>query len=330
MRAVYPPEKEKYSVADIARGSAIISPSIKIKANETPAQELRTPAINGSLIAHEVQPGLIATAYRATYLEDYKVEIEIARSVVCGILLGGEAEPVTVAGHGPIHYRLERPLLFGFGQPIRSMSQWKVGQANAVAGFTLLDTFFDRLGEHVTDDGLAHLQNLLSEDFVSMVLPRSPKLLEIAQRSLDNPYEGRLADLFVEANTLSFVIEIARQIEEAQRVAALISRKQYDRVMQAREIIDADLSNPPKSLDLAKQVGTCLTTLQTNFKTAFGCSIFGYVRQQRLEQSRRLLRDTDLSVAEIGYRVGFSNAAAFTAAYRREFGTPPTKEAGRR
>lgn len=330
MRAIYPPSETEFSVADIARGSAAFAPSVKVRANSRVAEEVRDPAISGFLLANEVQPGLFATGHRATYLDDFNVEIEVESSLVCGILLGGAAEPVYVSGQKPIYYVTERPLLIGFGKPVSSSGCWKAGQTNAFAGFSLHHAFFERLGPHVDNDGLSRLHGLLKADFSSMVLPRSVKLLEIAQTNLSHPYEGRLGELFLEANTLAFVIETARLLEETERVSALMGRKQYDRVMEVRDTLDANLADPPKSLDLARQVGVCLTTLQTNFKAVFGMSIFAYVRKQRLDLSRALLRDTDLSVAEIGYRVGFSNAAAFTAAYRREFGVPPTKEAGRR
>ncbi len=330
MRAIYPSSESQFSIADIARGSAALAPSVKVRANSQVAEDVQGPAISGFLLANEVQPGLFATGHRATYLDDFNVEIEVGSSLVCGILLGGEAEPVYVSGQKPIYYVTERPLLIGFGKPVRSSGCWKAGQENAFAGFTLQEQFFERLGPHVDNDGLSRLYDFLNADFSSLVLPRSAKLLDIAQNNLSHPYEGRLGELFIEANTLAFVIETARLLEETERLSTLIGRKHYDRVMQARDMIDANLADPPKSLDLARQVGVCLTTLQTNFKAVFGVSIFAYVRKQRLELSRAMLRNTDIPVAEIGYRVGFSNAAAFTAAYRREFGVPPTKEAGRR
>lgn len=77
-------------------------------------------------------------------------------------------------------------------------------------------------------------------------------------------------------------------------------------------------------LDLARRLGANVTTLQANFKAAFGTTIFGYVRNRRLEMARVLLLDHGLGVAEAGYRVGFTNASAFTAAYRRHFGHSPS------
>jgi AraC family transcriptional regulator len=42
-----------------------------------------------------------------------------------------------------------------------------------------------------------------------------------------------------------------------------------------------------------------------------------------MEQAKRLLRDTDLPVGEIGVRIGFVDASHFTRAFRQETGRSP-------
>jgi AraC-like DNA-binding protein len=54
-------------------------------------------------------------------------------------------------------------------------------------------------------------------------------------------------------------------------------------------MLDRSLSAPPKLLDIAREIGVNVTTLQANFKAAFGTTIFGYVRNQRLEIGRALI-----------------------------------------
>ena len=330
MRVICPPLEREYTVSELAHANAEVGRVLRMTANAREANEINAPALVGTLLAMEVQPGLIATGHDITVLETYEVMMELDGWLGCSILLSGHVEPVQTPGYPALLQEIERPVVIGFGRPLATTGTFKANQRQVIAGFTLRPDFFERFGNDVTDEGLARLRSFLSSDLEIAVLPRSRRVTEIARRNLYHPYGGQLAELFVEFNTLAFVVEIASMMSESQRILSQLGRKLHDQIMYAREILDGNLTNPPKSLDLAKQVGVNQTTLQKCFKQAFGTSIFSYVRQQKLELSRTLLRDTDLNIAEIGYQVGFSRPAAFTAAYRRHFGQPPTRDAPRR
>ena len=47
------------------------------------------------------------------------------------------------------------------------------------------------------------------------------------------------------------------------------------------------------------------------------------LRKARLAQAQRLLQQSDLSVSEIAYQVGFASPSYFTKCYKDEFGTVP-------
>ncbi|WP_204307429.1 hypothetical protein, partial [Enterobacter hormaechei] len=76
------------------------------------------------------------------------------------------------------------------------------------------------------------------------------------------PYNGELGQLFLESNTLSYVVEVAELLKQERRLVALIGRRHFERVMEARDILDADLVAPPRTLELARRVGVNVTTLQ--------------------------------------------------------------------
>ncbi|HEY0218605.1 MAG TPA: AraC family transcriptional regulator [Afipia sp.] len=285
------------------------------------------PMFSGRLMAHEVQPGLIATASDVTYLSDQQLHSSSESTLMFGVLLNGERETMEVLGHGIITREFERPALLGFSDKTNFKLNGERNQRLAAAGFILKGAFFDRFGDVVQDDGLAELRTFLSGEFRFELMARSPRLLELARVQLEHPYRGQLANLFLESNTLALVVEVAEQLKKERQMVALLGRKHFDRVMEARNILDANLANPPGTLALAGRVGINLTTLQANFKAVFGVTIFGYVRTQRLMMARILLREHELAVAEAGYRVGFANPAAFTAAYRRYFGRPPSHDA---
>ena len=197
------------------------------------------------------------------------------------------------------------------------------------AGIVIRPDFFVRFGYQINSDGLAALREFSEADFRFEQLPRSPVFADLVRRCLDHPFDDQLGSLFLESAALGLVIETAQLLAHERRMISAIGKRHYDRVIEVRDMLDANLASPPRIMDIAKQVGVNLTTLQANFKIVFDTTIFGYVRTQRLQMARVLLRDYHLNVSEAGYRVGFVNPSAFTAAYRRHFGHPPGKDAVR-
>ena len=59
------------------------------------------------------------------------------------------------------------------------------------------------------------------------------------------------------------------------------------------------------------------------FKQAFGETPHRYVIQRRLDRAAALLRGSDLSIAQIAYKVGMSSQAHLTTLFRKHRGTTP-------
>ncbi len=303
--------------------------SLGIEPIDMSAQLFETPLFSGRLIIHEVQPGLIATASDITYLSNEPVDVTVDASLICGVLLAGEPESMQVGNHETVAKSHERPVLVGFDQPVICSRKMERACRTSDAGFVIKPTFFERFGHDVMDDGLRELHEFLEAPFRSKTLMRSPRVLDIARRILDHPYNGELGTLFLESSALNLVVEVADLLRIEQRNVTAIGQRHYKRVAEAREILDHRLVDPPSTLELSRLVGVNVTTLQENFKQVFKTTIFGYVRDQRLQMARILLMEHGLSAAEAGRKVGFSSPSAFAAAYKRRFGYPPKLERGR-
>jgi len=63
----------------------------------------------------------------------------------------------------------------------------------------------------------------------------------------------------------------------------------------------------------------------TGFTAEIGITPWQYVGEARMEIGGRLLRDTDLSVDEIAYRLGYSSLSVFQRAFRRWCEMSPSK-----
>ena len=59
-------------------------------------------------------------------------------------------------------------------------------------------------------------------------------------------------------------------------------------------------------------------------KEMTGLSISDFIRNIRLEQAVRLLKEQKVNVTQVAYTVGFSNLAHFSTVFKRQFGVSPT------
>lgn len=324
MNCVPPAISGDFSVADIVREAA--ARSIADSYVVLPDVQADSQSMTGTIMVEEVQPGLIISAHDLTYTADGAFHVEMKPSVSCAVLLEGESQRMEIAGHPPIIAEPKGVAVIGHGETLQGSRPWRSGQRSRAFGVTLKPSFFDRFGTSIQGDGLAVLRRFLEPGFHHHSLPWSPTITDLAERTLAEPYGGALRTLHRESQALRFTAEIAAMLNTEQEQVRIIGRRHYDRACEARAIVEGSLTDPPKVLDLARRLGVNVTTLQANFKAVFGTTIFGYIRTKRLEMARILIVEHGLRVAEAGFRVGFTNAAAFTAAYRRHFGHPPTAD----
>lgn len=282
------------------------------------------PFGSGEVSIHEVQPGLRCELSALTCHTDHDFDILGGPLINCSLILDGSMEAITIDHLGEIDSPLNRARLIGLGEPTRWKRRIRAGQSYKAFGFSLEPKFFERFASAVEDEQLS-VFNTFRSGQRARVMPASQRLTGLGLSAFTHPYSGSLAILFHESTTLQFVLEISKLLREETQLSQEIGRKHYDRLMHARTLIDENLISPPKTLDLARQVGGNINTLQAHFKLAFGTTVFGYIRTRRLEMARALITEHKLGSAQAGYRVGFSNPAAFTAAYRKFFGHPPSK-----
>lgn len=75
--------------------------------------------------------------------------------------------------------------------------------------------------------------------------------------------------------------------------------------------------------DIARQSGVNANTLQRQFRTVYGTTIFDHLRESRLLRARQALELEGVTVGQAAMIAGYTSAANFATAYRRRFGTPP-------
>ncbi len=77
--------------------------------------------------------------------------------------------------------------------------------------------------------------------------------------------------------------------------------------------------------DLSDRFEMSPTVLKKCFKGVYGDSIYSYMKLYRLQIAEKLLKETNLSVAEIADRIGYLNPNKFSSAFCAAYGVPPTE-----
>ncbi|TMV47388.1 helix-turn-helix transcriptional regulator [Paenibacillus mesophilus] len=75
---------------------------------------------------------------------------------------------------------------------------------------------------------------------------------------------------------------------------------------------------------MAEKLETSPKYFSNYFKKTFGINFIEYLNRVRLAQAKELLKQTELSVAEIGERTGYQNSSTFTSTFKKYYGISPS------
>lgn len=95
-------------------------------------------------------------------------------------------------------------------------------------------------------------------------------------------------------------------------------------VRAAQRALRSCLSLTPRLIDIAAELGVNERRLSRAFRKVLDMTPFEYLRQERMREARRLLRETALSIVAISQELGFSSAANFSNAFREYAGVAPS------
>ena len=90
--------------------------------------------------------------------------------------------------------------------------------------------------------------------------------------------------------------------------------------------IEENISNHEYSLDdLCHSMGLSHDNLYRKIKNLANCSATHFIRMIRLKRAAQLLENSEFTISEILFEVGFSNPSHFTKCFKQQFGISPTE-----
>lgn len=95
------------------------------------------------------------------------------------------------------------------------------------------------------------------------------------------------------------------------------------RLDPVRDYIEDNLARPLQLAELAALAGVGVRRFGAIFHAETGCSPQVYVLRRRVERAKALLRDSELSLAEIAYAVGFTDPGQLSRVFSQHAGVNP-------
>ena len=164
-------------------------------------------------------------------------------------------------------------------------------------------------------------------DMVDMSSPAVSHHLRVLKDSglLDSRRDGR--EVYYRAADAPQSRLLHEMIEQVMDVACPQWREEAEQVKIIREIHDHLTEHMEQRVTIEELSHRYLinpTTLKTVFKEVYGNSLAAHMKEHRMEKAAALLRETDMSVAEIAGQGGYESQSKFTAAFKEQFGQLPT------
>lgn len=105
----------------------------------------------------------------------------------------------------------------------------------------------------------------------------------------------------------------------------LVDEDNVIKIRKAKDIVIANMAEPPGLEELADQVGISLKKLKMGFKQIYGDSVYSFLFDYKMDYARKLLDSGSYNVNEVGLKIGYSTASHFISAFKKKFGTTPKK-----
>jgi AraC-like DNA-binding protein len=103
------------------------------------------------------------------------------------------------------------------------------------------------------------------------------------------------------------------------------SREERNRwMLRARDVIDRDYARPLDIPTLARVALVSEAHFVRTFRATFGETPHRYLQRRRVERAMALLRNTDRTVTDICFAVGFSSLGTFSRTFRDIVGRSPS------
>lgn len=160
-------------------------------------------------------------------------------------------------------------------------------------------------------------------------LPITPQMMSILLDIKKCTLDGFYRDYFMKSKILSLILLIFEFAKNAKKKTAVknkitITTSEIHILSDVKEFIEGNLKSFYTIEQLSLQFGINEFKLKKGFKELFGDGVFHYASKLRMKEALYLLKNSDFSIKEIAYHLGYASPSSFSVAFKNEVGFGPS------
>jgi AraC family transcriptional regulator, transcriptional activator of the genes for pyochelin and ferripyochelin receptors len=171
--------------------------------------------------------------------------------------------------------------------------------------------------ESILNDGHFHSDDLMTAQMKTAFF-----------QIVNNPHQGRIGRIYLESKALELIALKLEQVFQETRCETdnpPLSPEERERIYHARDMLIGRLQYPPSLRELAGQVGMSHARLSREFKKFFGCTVFEFLRRERLSYARMLIEEKPADLTWVAFESGFCSSSHFAASFLKAYGIRPSE-----
>ena len=152
------------------------------------------------------------------------------------------------------------------------------------------------------------------------------------QHGMELEQAFRLSDFYIQKLDDIHTVEGVQSLHDEMVIDFTEKMRKYSRadtnskhINACKEYIYSHIKERITIEDLADEFGVSASYLSRLFKQETGVSVSGYIREQKIEVAKNLLRFSDYSMIDIANRLSFSSQSHFIQQFRKSYGMTPLK-----
>jgi len=173
-----------------------------------------------------------------------------------------------------------------------------------------------------TDEYFAAVTNRTLCDLDFTTRSEAMRRIDFMREHWDDSETGiQNANIQLHALLLLFYNSAART--ESRSSSPVITRSRSDVMRQMKFYLTQNYASAITLEQLSRRFEISSAYLSRLFHREYGVGFYSYLTAIRLEAAQSLLGNTNLQIAEVALRCGFSDSSHFIKVFRRHFGTTP-------